>query len=79
MKETIRTLINNIIMKPVTDNEDLINTGLLDSVSIVELLMTIEKKFHIEVSLADITPSNFSTLNTIENFINDKARRTSVN
>jgi acyl carrier protein len=61
---------------PSTDT-DLFESGVVDSVSFVELLLQIETTFGIPMSLGDIEFENFRTVEKIADFIASR-RRTEV-
>ena len=46
-------------------DSDLIHLGILDSLSIMELLFMLEEEFKIEVDGEDIIPENFETVGKI--------------
>ena len=52
-----------------SDETDLIDGGLLDSLALVELLFQIEREFGIEVSLDDFDIESFRTVARIGQFI----------
>jgi acyl carrier protein len=49
--------------------EDLIETGLLDSLKIVELLVELEQRFAIRIPLHDLEIDSFRSLAAITNFV----------
>ena len=55
-------------VKPGVDfknEKDLIRTGILDSISIVEIVGELNDEFDIEISPIDIVPENFKNVDTI--------------
>ena len=46
----------------ITDNTDLIATGLLDSFSLVNLVLFLETQSGCKIDLTDVEPSEFSTV-----------------
>ena len=52
-----------------SDETDLIDGGLLDSLALVELLFQVEREFGIEVSFDDLDIENFRTVERITQFI----------
>ena len=51
---------------------DLIDTGVLDSLHLVDLLLHLEREFQTSVSLEDLEIDNFRTIEDIASFIADK-------
>jgi acyl carrier protein len=56
-------------------DESLIRTGILDSSSVLKLLLFIEEHFNVTITDSEVTPMNFETLNRITAFIDGKARQ----
>ncbi len=51
---------------------DLIETGVLDSMHLVDLLLHLEQEFQTSVSLEDLEIDNFRTIESIASFIANK-------
>lgn len=64
VKETLKLNVN----KEINDNDDLINLG-LDSLKAIEIVVSIEEKFQIEIDDEDLLVDNFASINCIENLI----------
>lgn len=63
------------ITKEINKDTPLIETGVLDSFSVVKLMMFIEKEFSITVDVADLTEENVSTLGNIEKMVSFKLNK----
>lgn len=63
--------------EPFTPQSDLIDSGLLDSLSIIELLVFIEKRFGMPIDNADVSPRNFRTVSAVSSLVAERlsARR----
>lgn len=62
-KCTYKNIVN------IENDTSLIKGGILDSFSMVNVLVFIEKKFNINIPDKDATPENFDTINNIVNLI----------
>ena len=56
----------------ISSEESLLDTGLIDSLGIFQLVTFLEQQFNIEVTDEDIVPENFETIDSIVSFINTK-------
>jgi acyl carrier protein len=53
---------------------DLVQTGILDSLALVELLAYVEKEFETEISLDDIDIEDFHSIARIAEYVNAHSR-----
>jgi acyl carrier protein len=58
--------------KTITDSDPLLESGVLDSLGILDLVAFIEKEFLIGVLDEDLVPENFQTINRIAAFVRSK-------
>jgi len=79
--ENVEQIISEILVdisgtKKVLKNKDLnlIDSGFLDSMGIVELLTEIEDRFNIEISLEEFAIEKFDTVNKIKKYIEEKLK-----
>ena len=79
--ENVEQIISEILVdisgtKKVLKNKDLnlIDSGFLDSMGIVELLTEIEDRFNIEISLEEFAIEKFDTINKIKKYIEEKLK-----
>jgi acyl carrier protein len=68
--EVIRNFIENEILQqtlsvPLGDNDQLVETGIIDSLGVMTLLSFLEEKFSIQIPGDDLVPENFSSISTI--------------
>lgn len=76
-EEKIRTYIAEKILfnkngYPHTDEASFLDEGIVDSTSILELVMFIEENFSISVDDAEITPDNFDSVKKLANYVRGK-------
>jgi D-alanine--poly(phosphoribitol) ligase subunit 2 len=79
MSDTIKEKVGAIISVTVKENQgldvdltndqSLINDGILDSINIVKVVQVLQKEFDIEITAADITLDNFDTISAIIGFV----------
>ena len=55
-------------------DENLLRTGILDSMGLLKLVTFLEDRFDFEMGDGDITPENFGTLEKIRAFVERKTR-----
>lgn len=56
----------------VSNDDQLIENGLLDSLGVLDVVTFLEEEFHISVDDEDLTPDNFQSVNTISEFVRHK-------
>lgn len=59
---------------PITTDTPLLDSGLIDSTGIIELVTFLESEFGIKVADEEIVPENFETISRIMAFIATKRR-----
>lgn len=73
MKERIaRFIAHNLLNqagRSIDDDEDLLGSGLLDSLSVMSLVLFIEQETHVAVPAEDVTIDNFVSLAAIETYL----------
>lgn len=65
-------LLNNEIEDDFDDHEDLLGSGILDSLGMVQLIAFVEKEFKVEVGPEDMVIENFMTVNHIVKYVEGK-------
>lgn len=67
IKSTLRAFIEREIARgrPFGDDESLLDTGILSSASIIDLIGFLEDRFQLELDDAEFDPDNFETLDAI--------------
>ena len=48
--------------QPIEADTELLDSGLLDSVQIIELVAFVEDHFNVKIDVADIVPENFGSI-----------------
>ena len=65
-------LVREKTMKNIGRGDDLIESGVIDSLGILKLLEFLESKFSIHISDEELIPENFESIESIESFISRK-------
>lgn len=60
--------------RELSNDESLLDSGLVDSAGIFELVGFIERTFDVEIDDTDIIPENFETVNSLAAFIRSKGK-----
>jgi len=58
--------------KSLEPDEDLLRSGVIDSMALMDLVLFLEKTFGIEVEEEDLVPENFQSLNSIVEYAERK-------
>ena len=76
IKETVkRFILNSINFSQLDDDDNLFESGIVNSLFAVQLMTFIEKNFAIEVGMDDLDIENFKSLNATTAFVVRKTRR----
>jgi acyl carrier protein len=62
-------LVREPALLPLTDETSLLESGILDSLSLLQLVVFLEERFGIIVGDADLLPENFASVNTICSYL----------
>ena len=60
-----RELVQDPALLPLADETSLLESGILDSLSLLRLVVFLEERFGITMGDADLLPENFASVNTI--------------
>lgn len=70
VKQALRQFIlNSINISDLKDDDNLFESGIVNSLFAVQLLTFIEKTFRIEVGVDDLAIDNFKSLNAATDFV----------
>lgn len=68
--QIVRLLTERIHIEAPSADTDLMGAGLLDSLSLVELMTSLEEQFDIRISFDEIEIDNFSSVTRIVEYVN---------
>ena len=60
-----REIVPDAALLPLTNETSLLDSGILDSLSLLRLVVFLEERFGIGVGDTDLLPENFSSVNAI--------------
>lgn len=60
-----RELVQDAALLPLSDDTSLLDSGILDSLSLLQLVVFIEERFGITVGDTELLPQNFASVQTI--------------
>ncbi len=60
-----RELVQDSALLPLANETSLLESGILDSLSLLRLVVFLEEQFGITMGEADLLPENFGSVNTI--------------
>ena len=74
MIEIIIEKIKEVAFKKVSNSDDLFASGILTSILAVDLATALEEEFNITIPFTEIILENFSTPESIKNYISTKLK-----
>jgi acyl carrier protein len=60
-----RELVHDQALLPLSDDQSLLESGIIDSLSLLRLVVFLEERFGITVGDAELLPENFASVNAI--------------
>lgn len=69
----IKDKIKEVAFKKVSDSDELIKSGILSSILVVDLATLLEEEFGVSIPFTEITEENFSTAEQIKKYLDTKA------
>ena len=72
LKQKLRKEIKSIAFVDVLDDTSLLESGLLDSIDIVDLIIFIEKETDLKISNSDINENNFDSIDKIVLYLSNR-------
>lgn len=70
LNSKVRDVLNQVLgTQEIDDSLDLFESGTLDSLALVSLIMELETSFDLVISYDDLEIENFKNIQTISNFV----------
>ena len=61
--------------KSLDPDENLLAQGIVDSLGVIKLIVSLEEKFGIEIMEEDVVPENFQSLSCLARFVEQKQEK----
>lgn len=78
IKDSVRQFITKNFYVPdpskLTDDVSFLDSGIIDSTSVLELTAFLEETFKIQVADEELLPENLDSLASVESFVNRKLK-----
>jgi acyl carrier protein len=65
MRSGVREVVAEVVGRHVGDSEAIVSSGLVDSLSVVKLILQLEKKLNVIIPRANLQPDDFDTVDQI--------------
>lgn len=70
--ERVRTLVRDVVSVEVpSDETDLIESGLIDSLTLITMIAEIEQEFQVQLALEDLDVEQFRTVQRMAQFVSE--------
>lgn len=73
----LKSIVFRTVEDGIDDRESLIESGLIDSTSILELVSFLEAEFKIDIDDQDIVPENLESISAIADYVDRKRSKAS--
>ena len=73
-----RELVQDPTLLPLADETSLLESGILDSLSLLRLVVFLEERFGITMGDADLVPENFASVDAICTYLRSRAEGTAA-
>lgn len=64
---------NNLVERDITDDFDLKDRGIIDSIGYLQLIAAIEEHFGIEIDFDDMNAENLTVIGSMSRYIGERA------
>jgi acyl carrier protein len=68
-----KELVQDPALLPLADDTSLLETGVLDSLSLLKLMLFVQERFGIAVDDVDLVPENFDSVEAICRYLRSRA------
>lgn len=75
LKKQIENCVAEILLRPARANENLFTDRILDSISVVDLSLLLEKRLSISISASEMTAKNFDSVEKMTALVLKKRRK----
>jgi len=72
IKQSLSAYLKKFIQKEIAADDEIITSGLVNSLFAMQLILFIEKEFSLKIGNEDLDIKNFNSLNAISRFVGNK-------
>jgi acyl carrier protein len=65
MRNGVREAVVEVVGRQVKDSEAIVSSGLVDSLSVVKLILRLEQKLNVKIPRANLQPDDFDSVDQI--------------
>lgn len=73
--DAVRDVVRGTVRKAVRDDQLLVSSGMIDSLSVLTLISALEERLQLRIPVADVQPDDFDSILTIVDTIARVAAR----
>ena len=67
--EIVKQAIKNTCFKTIANNESLLESGIIDSIALIDLSVALEQRFSITIPFVDVNKQHFETVEKIADYL----------
>jgi acyl carrier protein len=60
--DAVRDVVRGAVRKPVPDDQLLVSSGMIDSLSVLTLISALEERLKLRIPVADVQPDDFDSI-----------------
>jgi len=64
-KQLIRSAVADLLKRPVRDDQPLVTSGLIDSLRVLKLITSLEKRLEVKIPTEQVQPEDFDSVDGI--------------
>ncbi len=74
VRTAAREAVSELVRQPLEDSDSIVSSGLIDSLSVLKLISSLEKKLRVKIPAETLQPDDFDTVDLIVETVTRVAR-----